>query len=226
MPQTCNSVTGCCAHLPPGARARPPASPQLLQGLGSASCFRQHPGGILSPPLLPANAWQRQPYQHGRLAAAAACRERPGPRAQVTALYLGPQLVSRLDDGVAELQDTESYFGSTQAPYLHLVFESACCACRLPNFCHAVITMASLLQGFASINTEQAGASGQQLTLEAQEARVINAYEHALSLVQAQRLDEAQVMAAQGCRRSCCARLRAPTDRQPRRRGQEPRPPL
>ncbi|EFN52259.1 hypothetical protein CHLNCDRAFT_139170 [Chlorella variabilis] len=51
----------------------------------------------------------------------------------------------------------------------------------------------SLLQGFASVNTEGPGPGAQQTqTLEAQESRIISSYEHALSLIQALRADEAE----------------------------------
>ena len=53
----------------------------------------------------------------------------------------------------------------------------------------------SLISGFAAVNqAEQAGGGEQrQLTLEAREARAITAWEHALALIAAQRVDEAQV---------------------------------
>lgn len=56
----------------------------------------------------------------------------------------------------------------------------------------------SLISGFAAVNqAEQAGGSEQrQLTLEAQEARAITAWEQALALIAAQRDEEAQVGAA------------------------------
>ena len=79
-----------------------------------------------------------------------------------------------------------------------------------------------VLQGFASVNvnTEEQGASAQELTLEAQESRIITVYEHALALIQAQRPDEAQVPSTAG-------NGWLPTDRRAQRatgRGEDPPP--
>lgn len=68
----------------------------------------------------------------------------------------------------------------------------------------------SLLQGFASVNTDEPAAGQQAQTLEAREARAISLYEQTLALIQAQQAGQAEVTARLRAAPRLIPRLRPP----------------